>query len=182
MSLKNTTNRYGSLSIMMHWVMFILIAATFAAIECRVFFEKGTEMRDLFKAWHFSLGLIILAMVLIRLYFRFTQISPSITPALPNMQQRAAKAGHFLLYAFMLIIPITGWLMLNAYGKPAVLLGLDLPMLIESNKQIGSYLFDFHETAASAGYLLIGAHAIVSLLHHYVQKDDTLTRMLPEKK
>ena len=82
----------------------------------------------------------------------------------------------------MLLIPVTARLMLNAFGKPAVVVGLELPLLIEANKQIGGYLHELHETAATAGYLLIGAHAIVSLIHHYIQKDDTLTRMLPEKK
>ena len=59
MSWKNTESHYGSLSIKMHWLMVALMVVVFASIEGRVFFEKGTELRDLFKMWHFMLGLSV---------------------------------------------------------------------------------------------------------------------------
>lgn len=182
MSLKNTENRYGSLSIGMHWFMFILIAATFTFIECRVFFEKGTDMRDLFKMWHFMLGLLVLAMVLIRLYFRFTQVTPKITPAPSSMQDNVAKGAHLILYVFMIAMPVAGWVMLSAFGKPIPFFGLELPALIGVNKELGKSIHDIHELVGTIGYFLIGLHALAAIIHHHVQKDDTLTRMLPEKK
>ncbi len=182
MSLKNTENRYGSLSIKMHWLMFILIAATFTFIECRVFFEKGTEMRDLFKMWHFMLGLLVLVMVLIRLYFRFTQVTPKITPAPSAIQNTVAKVAHIVLYAFMIMMPIAGWVMLSAFGKPIPFFGLELPPLIAIDKKLGGSIHDVHELVGKIGYFLIGFHALAAIIHHHVQKDDTLTRMLPEKK
>ena len=182
MSLKNTESRYGSLSIKMHWFMFILIAATFTFIECRVFFEKGTETRDLFKMWHFMLGLSVLAMALIRLYFRFTQVVPKITPPLSPMQNIAAKGAHLILYVFMIAMPVAGWVMLSAFGKPIPFFGLELPALIAVNKELGKSIHDIHELVGGIGYFLIGFHALAALFHHYIQKDDTLTRMLPEKK
>jgi len=182
MSLKNTENRYGSLSIKMHWFMFILIAATFAFIECRVFFEKGTETRDLFKMWHFMLGLSVLVMVLIRVFFRFTQVTPKITPTPSAMQSIVAKLAHFILYAFMIMMPIAGWVMLSAFGKPIPFFGVELPALIAVNKELGKSIHDVHELVGKIGYFLIGLHALAAIIHHYIQKDDTLTRMLPEKK
>ncbi len=182
MSWKNTENHYGSISIKMHWLMFIVIAATFAFIEARVFFEKGTEMRDLFKMWHFMLGLLILAMVLIRLYFRLVQVSPKISPPLSTTQALAAKGAHLVLYAFMIAMPIAGWLMLSAFGKPIPFFGFELPALIAKNKALGKSIEELHELVGMLGYYLIGFHAAAALVHHYFQKDDTLTRMLPEKK
>jgi cytochrome b561 len=182
MSLKNTENHYGVISIRMHWFMFVLIAATFAFIECRVFFEKGTETRDLFKMWHFMLGLLVLVMVLIRLYFRFTQVTPKITPPLSPMQAIAAKGAHIVLYVFMIAMPIAGWCMLSALGKPIPFFGLELPALIAVDKELGKSIHDIHELVGKIGYFLIGLHALAAIIHHYIQKDDTLTRMLPEKK
>jgi len=182
MSLKNTENRYGSLSIKMHWLMFILIAATFAFIECRVFFEKGTETRDLFKMWHFMLGLSVLVMVLIRLYFRFTQVTPKITPAPSAIQNMIAKIAHIVLYVFMVMMPVMGWVMLSAFGKPIPFFGLELPSLIGINKELGKSIHDTHELVGRIGYFLIGFHALAAIVHHTIQKDDTLTRMMPEKK
>ena len=182
MTLKNTENRYGSLSITMHWLMFMLMAATFAFIECRVFFEKGSDMRDLFKMWHFMLGLLVLMMVLIRVYLRFTQVTPKVTPTMPISQELAAKGGHLLLYVFMLAMPISGWVMLSAFGKPLPFFGLELPSLIAMNKDLGKSIHYVHELVGRIGYFLIGLHAAAALIHHYIQKDDTLRRMLPEKK
>jgi len=182
MSVKNTENHYGSLSIKMHWLMFILIAATFAFIECRVFFEKGTETRDLFKMWHFMLGLLVLVMVLIRLYFRLTQITPKITPPLSSIQNIAAKGVHIALYVFMIAMPVAGWFMLSAFGKPIPFFGLELPALVAVDKELGKSIEEIHELVGTIGYFVIGFHALAALIHHYIQKDDTLTRMLPEKK
>lgn len=182
MSLKNTENRYGSLSIKMHWLMFILIAATFAFIECRVFFEKGTETRDLFKMWHFMLGLSVLVMVLIRLYFRFTQVTPKIPPTPSAIQNMIAKIAHIVLYVFMVMMPIMGWVMLSAFGKPIPFFGLELPSLIGINKELGKSIHDTHEFVGRIGYFLIGFHALAAIVHHTIQKDDTLIRMMPEKK
>ncbi len=181
MSLKNTEDRYGSLSIKMHWFMVILMIATYAFIECRVFFEKGTDMRNLFKMWHFMLGLSVLAMVLVRIYFRITQITPKITPEPSNMQNLLAKVAHLALYAFMIMMPIAGWIMLSAFGKPIPFFGLELPALIAKNKELGESIHDVHELVGTIGYVVIGLHAVAALVHHHIQKDDTLTRMLPKK-
>lgn len=181
MTWKNTEKRYGSLSIKMHWFMVILMIATFAFIECRVFFDKGTDMRNLFKMWHFMLGLSVLLMVLIRLYVRFLQVSPKITPELTSMQNMAAKGAHILLFGFMITMPIAGWFMLSAFGKPIPFFGLELPALIGVNKELGKSIKEIHELVGELGYYLIGFHAAAALIHHYIQKDDTLTRMLPEK-
>ena len=152
MSLTNTENRYGSLSIAMHWLMVILLAATFAFIECRVFFEKGTPTRDLFKMWHFMLGLSVLVMVLIRLYFRFSQVTPKITPPLSALQRILANSTHLILYLFMLAMPISGWVMLSALGKPIPFFGIELPALMAENHTLGDTIEELHELAGAIGY------------------------------
>src|SRR6185312_16209541 len=60
---KNTTDRYGSLSIGMHWLMLLLLVAVYACIELREFYPRGSDLRDGLKTWHFMLGLSVLALV-----------------------------------------------------------------------------------------------------------------------
>ncbi|QBG37190.1 cytochrome b [Litorilituus sediminis] len=181
MNWKNTEHHYGSLSIRMHWLMAALMVLVFASIEGRQLFEKGTEMRDLFKMWHFMLGLLVLLLVSLRVYLKFIQISPKITPPLTPTQALGAKVGHFLLYVFMIAMPIAGWLILSGEGKVIPFFGLELPALIDVNKPLAEAIEEFHETLGEIGYYLIGLHAIAALIHHYIQKDDTLIRMLPKK-
>lgn len=161
--------------------MAALMVLVFASIEGRQLFEKGTEMRDLFKMWHFMLGLLVLLLVSLRVYLKLIQISPKITPPLTPAQALGAKAGHLLLYVFMIAMPIAGWLILSAEGKVIPFFGLELPALIEVDKPLAESIEEIHEIAGEIGYYLISLHAAAALVHHYIQKDNTLIRMLPKK-
>ena len=182
MSWKNTENHYGSLSIKMHWLMVVLMIFVFASIEGRVFFEKGTELRELFKMWHFMLGLLVFILACARLYFRCIQMTPQITPPLSTIQVWAAKTAHLALYVFMIAMPIFGWFVLSAKGKVIPFFGLELPALIPFDKPLGKILEGWHKEIGSWAYYLIAFHAGAALVHHYIQKDNTLTRMLPKNK
>jgi cytochrome b561 len=179
MSWKNSNERYGTLSIALHWIMFILMAAVYASIELRVLFPKGSDPREAIKALHFMLGLSVLLLLMLRIYARVSSPSPTIKPALSCIQNVAAKAGHLTLYALMLMMPVLGWLTLSAAGKPIPFFGAELPALIAQNKELAKSLKELHETIGVIGYYLIGFHVLAALYHHYFKKDNTLTRILP---
>jgi cytochrome b561 len=105
--------------------------------------------------------------------------TPVIVPAMPKMQALAAKLVHLALYGLMIGLPLLGWLALSARGKPVPFYGLQLPALIEQNKENFSLFKTIHESLATAGYFLIGVHAAAALFHHYVKRDNTLKLMSP---
>ncbi len=180
MNWKNTANRYGSLSIAMHWLMLLLLVGVYAAINLHDLAPKGSELRAAFKTWHFMLGLSVFGLVGARLAIRFLSgPAPRIEPENPLWQRRLAGAVHAALYVFMIGMPLLGWLALSAGGKPIPFFGLELPALIGQSKDIASSLKDIHEMIGTAGYYLIGLHAAAALVHHYVMRDNTLVRMLP---
>lgn len=180
MNIKNSENRFNPWIISLHWVTVILIAAVYAFMELRGLLPKGNVLRDAMKSLHFLLGLSVLAVVLIRLWVRGQAgVIPMIRPPAPSWQSRLADALHYALYLFMLAMPILGWLTLSAAGKPIVLFGLPLPFVIGADVPLSRKLKDVHEALATLGYFLIGLHAMAALLHHYVIRDNTLTRMLP---
>jgi cytochrome b561 len=86
---------------------------------------------------------------------------------------------HLGLYALLIALPLTGWLMVNADGKSAAWFGMSLPVLIDASRPLAHDLHEVHEAISSIGYALIGLHAAAALLHHYVVKDNTLRLMLP---
>lgn len=182
MSWKNTNQHYGTLSIALHWLMFILMAAVYASIELREIFPKGSDPREAMKALHFMLGLCVLLLVAIRVFARLASPTPIIVPDLSPIQHFAAKIGHFALYALMVGMPILGWLLLSAAAKPIPFFGLELPALISENKALAKSLKEIHETAGVLGYYLIAIHVMAALYHHHIRKDNTLTRILPHKK
>lgn len=171
--------RYHKITIFLHWFMLLLIAAVFATMEIRGYFPKGSDTREALKHWHFMLGISVLVLVVLRLIARFIFPRPVITPPLKKPQELAAKAVQLALYVFMLAMPIAGWLILSAFGKPVPFFGLELPPLMSINKSLGSQIKELHEAAAVVGYVLIALHAAAALLHHYWLKDDTVKRMLP---
>lgn len=181
MSLINTSQRYGSLSIGLHWLIAILLVAVFASIELREIYPKGSDPREMLKTWHFMLGLLVFLLATLRLGIRLISPTPAIMPEPAPWQKLAATVAHGLLYVLMLALPLVGWLTLSAAGKPIPLFGLELPALIGENKEAAATLKEIHKTAGTAGYYLIGLHAVAALFHHYRMRDNTLRRMLPQR-
>ena len=179
MTVNNSPSRYGSLSIAMHWLMLLLIAAVYACIELKGNFPKGSDTRELLKQWHFMLGMAIFALVWVRLIARFIAPTPAISPAPAGWQEALAKAMHLALYALMIGAPLAGWLILSAAGKPIPFFGLELPPLVDKNPDLAGQIKELHELAGTLGYWLIGLHAAAGLFHHFVSRDNTLVRMLP---
>lgn len=178
MSLNQKTARYSSVSIALHWVMLLLIAAVFATIELRTSFPRGSDIREGLKTWHFMLGLSILALVVVRIIARLTTPAPADLPE-PAWRRLLAKATHLALYALMIGMPIAGWIILSAEGKAVPFFGLELPPLVGENKGLAEQVEELHELGGTIGYWLIGLHAVAALFHHYVLKDGLLRRMMP---
>lgn len=181
MTLRNTPHRYGSISIGLHWLTLAILIGVYACINLTDLYPKGSEPREALKTWHFMLGLTVLVLVTLRLVNRLTGASPVVSPPLPLWQQRLASAIHIALYALMLAMPMLGWLLLSAAGKPIPFFGAHLPALLAENKDLAEQLKEVHETIGTIGYFLIGAHALAALFHHYLTRDNTLVRMLPGK-
>jgi len=179
MTLRNTHERYGTISIGLHWLMLLLLAAVYACIELREFFPKGSDLRNLLKHWHFMLGLLVFGLTALRLVWNLLNTTPRVTPPPPRWQAVSAKLMHIALYALMLALPIAGWLILSGEGKPIPFFGVELPPLIDANRSLAKRIEDIHEVGANLGMLLIGLHAGAALIHHHLMRDDTLRRMLP---
>lgn len=177
--IRNSNNRFGSIAIGLHWAMLLLLVAVYACMELREFYPKGSDPREAMKAWHYMLGISVLLLVIARIAWRLANVSPQIQPAPPRWQALAGRGMHLLLYAFLLGMPIVGWLLLSAKGEAVSLFGMALPALTGKNEGLADSVLEVHETVATIGYFLVGFHSLAALFHHYVSHDNTLRRMLP---
>ena len=180
--MSEASNRYGSMSILMHWLMFLLMVAVYACIELRVLYPKGSDPREALKMWHFMLGLSVFILIWLRLFFIVRGNKPRIVPTPSTWKRVLGKAVQGTLYLLMIGLPILGWLTLSASGKTIPFFGLELPALINENKELGKSLKGIHGTIGKTGYYLITLHALAGLFHHYVMRDNTLMAMLPTYK
>lgn len=181
MNWKNTPDRYGSISIALHWLMLLVFIAVYACIELSGSFPKGSDPRALMKTLHFSFGLLVFIMVWLRLAVRILSPTPCLEPNTSSRQQHFAKLAHAALYVLMIAMPVAGWLALSAAGKPIPFFGLEFSALIDENASLAKPIKKIHETVGNVAYLLIGLHAAAALFHHYVRRDHTLLKMLPKR-
>jgi cytochrome b561 len=181
MNWKNSPLRYGTVSITLHWVMALLMVSVYATIELHEAYGR-TPTGAMFENWHTMLGFFILFLVVLRLGLRFAQATPAITPPLGNWQHKLAALMHVALYAFMLVMPVIGWVLLSAEGHDVMFLGLQLPALAATDRAYADTVAEVHEVIGTLGYYMVGLHAVAALFHHYFVKDNTLVRMLPQKR
>ena len=171
--------RHAVTVILLHWLVFLLMAGAYATMELRDLFPKGSPERAAMRLWHYGLGLSVLAAVFVRVLARVSARSPEVVPAPPAWQDRVAKLAHVALYALMIAPPVLGWLALSAEGRPITLAGVPLPMPIGPDKEWVKPLEKIHEILGQAGYALVGLHAAAALWHHHVMRDNTLALMWP---
>ncbi len=181
MNWKSTIRGYGSLAIAFHWLMLVLIAAVYCAMEFKSVFPKGSASRASLANWHYLLGLTVFVLVWLRLLVRVQGDEPEIVPALPGWQALSSRILHWALYGLMIALPLLGWLTLSARGTPALFFGVEIPALIGKSADLAKSFKEIHETLASAGYFLIAFHSAAALYHHFVRHDNTLTRMISGK-
>jgi cytochrome b561 len=170
---------YTRTAICLHWLIAIAIVATFGV---------GFYMHDLpltpFKlkiySWHKWAGVTIFLLVLFRLAWRFTHRPPGPPVGMPVWQHVAAELVHRLLYILMIAIPLSGWLMSSAKGFQTVYFGvLPLPDLLAKNKELGDVLTVVHMALNFTLAGLVLGHVGAAIKHHFIDRDDVLTRMLP---
>lgn len=174
----SSTDRYGRLSIIMHWSMVLLFIGIYACIELRGALPKGHTLKGSLLGFHSLLGLAVFALVWVRLLGRLSP-RPPIRPQPPAWQNEVAKLMQLALYGLMIVTPLLAWLMLGTAGKPLPYWGITLPSPLVLDPVLARQLKGWHEWLGSAGYWLIGLHATAGLVHHYWLKDNTLKRMLP---
>lgn len=177
--IRNNTLRFGLVSITLHWLMAVLIIGLLIMGLYMVELPIGIQKLK-FYGWHKEYGILVLMLVAIRLGWRLNNVVPALPTHLAKWQQWAARTVHFALYGFMILNPLTGWLLSSASGVSVSFFGLFvLPDLMGPNETYKMIFREAHEWLAFGLMGTICAHIGAALQHHFIYKDDTLRRMLP---
>lgn len=173
-------NRYSGLAMLLHWLIAVLVIVQWRLAEAAE--EAATrEAGGAIMANHFALGVMIFAVVAVRLMWR--QISPPPPPASghASWERSVARLVHFAFYALLLVMPVAGWIALSSFGEPINLWGMfQLPALpVPRDPDLGEAIFEVHGASGVALLVLMALHAAAALKHTVIDKDGTLFRMLP---
>jgi len=173
--------KFTQKQIQLHWLTLALISVVYAAMELRGWFPKDSSAYLAMKTTHYNAGVFVWIVMLFRLALKYQHKDPEIFPPLPLWQMIAAKLMHIVLYATFLTLPLLGIALMAFGGKSWSFLGFEIMPFVTPDAGVKSTVKNIHETLANTGYFLIGFHATAALFHHYVKKDNTLLRMMPNK-
>jgi cytochrome b561 len=178
MALRSHKAGFGSITKSLHWVMAALFISVFAVGWYMDFLPLGMAKLE-WMSRHKSLGVTVLALAVLRIVWRLYEPTPD---ALGKhvLERLAAKVGHLGLYAVMLAMPLTGWMMSSAANFPVSVFGLfTLPNLVAPDQGLFETLKTAHFLLSWAIVVLVLGHVAAALKHHFIDRDATLRRMLP---
>ena len=171
---------YGWPAKLFHWLTALSVIT--AAILGIVMLNIGnTPLASQLFDLHRSFGTLILALTAGRLVWRLRAPPPPMVASLPPWQEKVARLVHAALYVLLFVVPLVGWTGTSAYGAQISVFGLfTLPALTAKNKELSDVLLPLHEYLALTLCALFTLHIAAALYHHFIRKDDTLRRMLPQ--
>ena len=175
--LMNTREGYGLIARLFHWLIFALVLGMLVGGVLLSSLPSG-DFRAFVVAAHKSTGVVVMLLMIVRLVWRIYNPRPRDLGEGPVLNY-IARVVHIWLYVLLFLQPLSGILMSQAYGYPVVVFGaFTLPPLIWKSPAIGSTWSAIHGVTAMILFLVIVIHAAAALKHHFIDRDQTLMRML----
>jgi cytochrome b561 len=173
---------YSGTAKFLHWLILALLIAQFIFAWTMPHIGRATPVGTLIGL-HFSFGVLILLVAIVRLGWRITHGEPKPIDGMPPWQVQSARLVHWLLYALLFFVPIVGWLNASWRGMPVSFFGLfDMPQLIAKGAADWRWTGWAHVRIGEYGILgLVGLHVLAALYHSVIRRDGVLQRMLPGK-
>jgi len=177
--LKNTADRYGLVTKLLHWVIAFsilgLIGLGWWMVELSYYdpwYHKSLSL-------HRVLGLAVLGLAVAMLLWQRVSKPPALPSSIPRGQQIAAHAVHHTLFLMMLLLPVTGYLISTSAGQGIPVYGLfEVPALVRVSDETRDIAIAVHYYCAYGTALLATVHAAAALKHQFIDRDGVLARMI----
>jgi len=171
---------YASSQKAIHWAVFLLVIGLYGLTYVVDLFARGDPGRALVWWLHISFGLLLFALVVVRVGLRLVLGTPGLPLEMSQLERWAAKVAHLVLYGLLVAIPVLGILLTWYRGDALSFFGLfTIPAPFSPDRATAGSIRQLHSLCANLILILAGLHAVAALWHHYVRKDDVLRRMLP---
>ncbi len=167
--------KYNLILRVLHWSMAVIIILLLISGFTVESWPK--DIRSHFYFWHKSFGMLVLFLLFARISLKVTTSEPELPKELGNFSTFGARAGWAILYVFMLIMPLSGYIASDAGGYPVPFFGLTIPDLIETNKPLGRTSWYFHEALPWFFVAIISMHVVAALKHYALDKINLFKRM-----
>jgi cytochrome b561 len=175
---RNSPDTWGAVARGLHWLIALLILAQFVIGNVAEEMKLTPAKLDLF-VWHKSIGVTILILAVLRLAWRLGNPPPAPAAGTQRWEQRLAAAAHAVLYGLIFAVPISGWWVSDASRVPfKAFFAVPMPDFIATDREVQEMAAEVHEALIAALLLVVIAHIAAALRHHFLLRDDVLSRML----
>jgi cytochrome b561/polyisoprenoid-binding protein YceI len=183
MPATNTSDAYGSVTKTFHWMTAFLILTAFplGLVANNMPFDTSEALAQ--KAFVFSLhktvGVMAFAVALGRILWALTQTKPAAMHPERRAETFAAETVHWLLYASMLVVPLSGWIHHAATTGFAPILwpfGQGLP-LVPQSQGVELFFKEIHFVFTKVLGVAVFLHIAGAVKHAVIDRDGTLARM-----
>jgi cytochrome b561 len=179
MMLRNSRLRYGAVSKSLHWlVAFLILGLAWL----------GWYMVDLdyYNRWYYdalnshkALGMLALILAVGKVLWSLYSRPPALSQALRGWERTLARITHVTLFAMMVLIPVTGYLISTSEGDPVSVFGwLEVPAVAPQSDALRDAAIELHYYFAYGTVILAGLHALAAIKHQLVDRDGSLTKMV----
>jgi len=179
LALKNSTSQFGLVSIVLHWIIALLTLGLFGLGVWMVDLDYYSEWYQLAPWLHKGIGVTLVALSVARWFWQLINLRPLPVASVPKWQQVSAHIVHVLMTILIVLIGLTGYFLVTAKGH--VLSVFDLvyiPATLTGIANLEDVMGDLHKLSAYLLMSLVVLHVVAALKHHFVNKDETLLRIL----
>lgn len=179
MQWRNTQARYGLVSAVFHWAVALAVFAMFGVGLYMVGLSYYDSLYNALPRWHRSVGMLLFAVVLARLIWRLISRPPPPPAGHSRFERFMAAAMHWVLYLLLFGLFVSGYLISTADGRGFSMFNwFEVPALTGRIPNLEDTAGLVHEWLAWVLIVLAALHAGAALKHHFVDRDETLVRML----
>lgn len=170
---------YRPLSRLLHWAMAAIIIALIMAGFVMVQQGLARALQNTLFVFHKNIGLVVLALALLRLAYRAANPAPPLPPSVTGWQRRAAGLSHLALYALMIAMPVLGYIRVKAGGFPIESLDAwGVASLVPRSDALANTAKTLHYAGALALGALVTLHIAAAIYHALVLRDGVFRRMM----
>ena len=177
--IRSTNAEWGWPAKLLHWLGAILILLLLGHGWWMTHMTPRPD-RLANYAWHSALGYDLLALIVLRLLWRWFNPVPELPADLKPWERMAARAGHISLYVLMFIVSLTGWLVATTFRVPMTkdVFGIDIPPIVTTvDRPVRQLIEGSHMVLAYLLAALVVVHIVGALRHHLLKRNDVLRRM-----
>ena len=189
MTWQNTEHRFGAVAMTLHWLMALFVIGLLGVGHYMTSLPDTDPNKLTLYQLHKSFGVTVFCLLLVRILWRWSQVTPPLPAAMPTWERSAAVFCHWGFYGLLIATPLSGWASVSASKFnfiPTTIFGQvhlpHIPYFVNYPDR------EFIEYATNLAHIVLGwlivallvAHLLAALKHHFVDRDDVLTRMLPD--